>query len=71
LLAVCDHVQSGGDLIMNRRDHGVFLQLGAVGLAELVEVLAGEFEPAGKWIATNDGCSERSFLQFISPVLSL
>ena len=57
LLAVCDHVQSGGDLIVDRRDHGVFLQLGAVGLAELVEALTGEFQPAGKGIAANDCCS--------------
>ena len=55
LLAVCDHVQSGGDLIVDRR--GVFLQLGAVGLAELVEAKACEFQPAGKGIAANDCCS--------------
>jgi hypothetical protein len=42
---------------VNRRDHGVFLQLGAIGLAELVEMLAGEFKPTGEWIAADDGCS--------------
>src|SRR5215510_6977570 len=57
LLAVCDYVQPGGDLVVNRRDHGVFLQLGAIDFAELVEMLAGEFKPAGKWIAADDGCS--------------
>src|SRR5262245_28597694 len=35
LLAVRDHVQSGGNLIVDRRDHGVLLQLGSIGLAEL------------------------------------
>ena len=57
LFAVRDHIQSGGDLIVNRRDHGVFLQFGAIGFAELVEVLAGEFQPAGEGIAADDSCS--------------
>src|SRR5262249_7350403 len=57
LLAISDHVQTGGDLIVNRRDHGVFLKLSAIRFPELIQMLAGEFEPTGKWIAADDGCS--------------
>ena len=53
LLTVGDHVEAGGDLIVDGGDGGVVLQLGAIGRAELVEVLDGEEQPAGQRIAAD------------------
>jgi hypothetical protein len=61
LFAVGDDVQSGRRLIVNGREDGVFLQLRAIGLAELIEMLAGEFQPAGKRVTANDCGSQRLF----------
>lgn len=58
LLAVGDDVESRRDLIVQRRDDGIVLQFAAIIAAELIEMLAGEFEPAGEGIAANDGGSE-------------
>ena len=40
LLTVGDHVQAGGDLIVDRGDDSIVLQLAAVVRSELVEVRA-------------------------------
>ena len=55
LLAVGDHVEPGGDLVVHGRDHGVLLQLGDVVRAELVEVRRRVLEPARERIAADDG----------------
>src|SRR5262245_39320390 len=65
LFAVRDDVQSGGDLVVNRRYHRVFLQFSPIRRAELIEMLTGEFQPAGKGITADNGCSERSFFQVV------
>ena len=57
LLAVRDGVEPGGDLVVNGRDHGVFLQLGHVVGPEILEVLGRVFEPARKGIAPDHGRS--------------
>ena len=53
LLAVGDHVEPGSDLVVDRRDDGIVLQLGAVGRSELVEVVDGVQQPAGQRIAAD------------------
>jgi hypothetical protein len=55
LLAVSNHVQAGCDLIVKRRNDSVILQLGAVCRAEVVQMLAGKFEPTRKRVTTDDG----------------
>jgi len=54
LFTVGDDVESGCDLVVDGGDDGVVFQFGAVGLAELVEVLAGKFQPAREWVAADD-----------------
>jgi hypothetical protein len=58
LLAVGDDIKTGRHLVVNGSDDCVFLKFRAVGFAELIEVVAGEFEPAGEWIAADDGGAE-------------
>ena len=53
LLAVGDHVEAGGDLVVDRGGDGVVLQLGAVSRPELAEVLDGVQQPAGQRIAAD------------------
>src|SRR5262249_33221286 len=59
LFAVGDDVEAGGGLVVDGGDDGVFLKFGAVSLAELIEVGAGEFEPARERVAADDGRSKR------------
>ena len=59
LLAICDDIESGCDLIMNRRDDGIVLQFLAILAAKLIKMLHGKSEPAGKWIAANNSGSKR------------
>jgi hypothetical protein len=70
LLAIRDDIEAGGNLIVNRCDDSIVLQFAAIIASELIEMLDGEFEPAGKRIAANDGGSERLFLHENSRVLS-
>jgi len=58
LLAVGDHVEAGLELVVNRNGDGVLDQFLAIGFAELVQILAGELQPAGKRITADDGRSE-------------
>jgi hypothetical protein len=58
LLAIRDHIQAIGHLVVNGGDDGIFLKFRAVSLAELVKVGASEFEPTGKWVAPDDGGAE-------------
>lgn len=55
LFAIGDNVESGGNLIVDGGNDSVFLQFGAVGLAKLIKVRTGEFEPAGEWVTADDG----------------
>jgi len=43
LLAVGDDIEASRHLVVNRSNDGIFLKFGAVGVAELIEVSAGEF----------------------------
>ena len=59
LFAVGDHVESGGVLVVHRCGHGVVDHFIAVGVAELLEVLAGELQPTGEGVAADDGRAQR------------
>src|SRR5262249_27790278 len=61
LLAVRDHVQPRRDLVVDRRDHRVFLKLSPVRVAELVQVCARKLQPAWKRVAADDGRPQGSF----------
>src|SRR5436190_239766 len=58
LLPVGDDVQSRGSLVMNGGQDGVVLQFSAVGLAELLQMRTGQFQPARKRITADDGGPE-------------
>ena len=53
LLAVGDHVESGGDLVADRGDRRVFLHLAHVVGPKLAQVERGKFQPAGKRVAAD------------------
>jgi hypothetical protein len=55
LLAVRDDVETGFHLVVQGGDHGVINHFLAVGLTELVEVTAGELEPARERVAADHG----------------
>ena len=59
LFAVGDHVEPGGVLVVHRCGHGIVDHLLAVGVAEFLEVLAGELKPAGERVAADDGRAQR------------
>ena len=59
LFAVGDHVEPGGELIVHGGDDSIIDHLLAVGVAELLEVLAGELKPAGEGVAADDGRAQR------------
>jgi hypothetical protein len=61
LLAVGDDIEVGVHLILDRDGDGVVDQLGAIRLAELRQMLAGEFEPTRERITANDSGAKRSF----------
>src|SRR5262249_47313049 len=65
LLAISDHVKTGGDLVVNRRNHRVFLQFSAIRFAELIQMLAGEFEPTWERVAADNSGSEWELFQLI------
>ena len=58
LFAIGDDIEAGGELVVERGDDGIVLDLGAVGGTEAVEVGGGEFEPRGKRVAADDGGAE-------------
>jgi len=58
LFAVRDDIETRGHLVMDGGDDRIFLKFSAIGLAELIEVTASEFEPTGKWVAADDGSAE-------------
>ena len=47
---------------MERDDHSVVLRFGAIGFAELSQVLAGKLQPARDRVAANDRGAQRVFL---------
>ena len=55
LFAVGDDVKAGLKLIADGDADSVIDQFGAVGATELVEVLAGEFQPPGEGVTADDG----------------
>jgi hypothetical protein len=59
LFAIGDDVKAGCHLVVDGSDNGVFLEFSAVGLAELIEVSAGKFEPTGKRVAADYCRSKR------------
>src|SRR5687768_9372558 len=59
LLAIRNDVEARSNLIVDRRDHGVILNLTHIGSTEYFEVLAGKLEPAGKRITANDRAAKR------------
>lgn len=60
LLAVGDDVEAGVELIGDSDADGVIDEFGAVGFAELREVLDGELKPSGKRVTADDGGAERA-----------
>ena len=67
LLAVRDHVETRGDLVVDGCDHRVLLELGCVVRPELVQVFGGVFEPAGKGVAPDHGRSQRRHVRILAP----
>src|SRR5207249_4199797 len=55
LLPVGDYVEAGIELVVNCGDDGVFDQFLTVGLAKLVEVLAGKLQPTGEGVTADNG----------------
>ena len=53
LFAIGDDVEAGLELVVNRDGDGVINQFLAVSLAEPLEVLAGQFQPAWKRVAAD------------------
>jgi len=58
LLTVSDDVQSGLNLIVNRSGYGIVLEFCAINIAKLIQMRAGELEPAWQRITADDGGAE-------------
>src|SRR5687767_11965873 len=54
LLAIRDDIQSGGNLVMNRGDDRIVLQLSQIIFTKTIQILRSKFQPSGKRIAANN-----------------
>src|SRR4051812_45110228 len=59
LLAVGDHVEPRGELIMHRGHHRILLHLRDIRRPKLIEMLRGKLQPTWKRIAADDRRTER------------
>src|SRR5688572_13784720 len=58
LFTIGNHIQSGTDLIVNRRDDGVVLQFFQIIRTKTIQMLAGELQPPGKRVTSDHGRSQ-------------
>src|SRR5438876_11429361 len=58
LLAIGDHIEPGGNLVVHRGADGVVQRFGQVVFAELLHVQRDELEPAWKRVAADDRCAQ-------------
>jgi hypothetical protein len=61
LLAIGDDIKPGVQLVLDGDADRVINHLAAIGFAELVEMLAGELQPAREGVAADDGGAKRVF----------
>jgi hypothetical protein len=59
LFSVCDDVQAGRFLIVQRTHHRIVLCFGQIGRAETIEVPGRELEPARKRVTSDDRGTKR------------
>ena len=66
LLSVRDHVEPGSDLVVNRDDDRVLLQLGDIVRAELVQSSRGVLEPTREGVAPDHRRAQRRHCRILA-----
>ena len=67
LLSVRDHVEPGGELVVDCDDDRVLLQLGDVVRAELVQSSRSVLEPAREGVAPDHRRAQRGHCRILAP----